>query len=101
MSTRALPLLGLLAACSAALPGAEAPAAEQPSPPNIVLFLADDLGYGEVGAFGSELIPTPHIDSIARDGMRLTQHYSGSPVCASSRCVQHLAAGISANSWRT
>jgi arylsulfatase A len=88
MTTRALSLLGLLgslAACSAATGGASAP--EQPAPPNIVFFLADDLGYGEVGSFGSELIPTPHIDSIAERGMRLTQHYSGSPVCASSRCV--------------
>jgi arylsulfatase len=56
-------------------------------PPNIVFFMADDLGYGEVGAFGQELIPTPNIDSLARDGMIFTNHYSGSPVCAPSRCV--------------
>ena len=56
-------------------------------PPNIVFILADDLGYGEVGCFGQEKIKTPHIDAIAKEGMRLTEHYSGSPVCASSRSV--------------
>ena len=86
MTTRALSLLGLLgslAACSAATGGASAP--EQPAPPNIVFFLADDLGYGEVGSFGSELIPTPHIDSIARDGVRFTQGYVSASVCCPSR----------------
>lgn len=56
-------------------------------PPNIVFLLADDLGYGEVGAFGQEKIRTPHIDQLAQEGMKLTQHYSGSNVCAPSRCV--------------
>ncbi len=55
--------------------------------PNIVFILADDLGYGEVGFNGQKKIRTPHIDRIAREGMQLTQHYSGSPVCAPSRCV--------------
>jgi arylsulfatase len=56
-------------------------------PPNVVFILADDLGYGEVGAYGQEKIRTPSIDRIAREGIRFTQHYSGSPVCAPSRCV--------------
>ena len=56
-------------------------------PPNIVLVLADDLGWGEVGCQGQTKIPTPHIDAIAAEGMRLTSHWSGSPVCAPSRCV--------------
>jgi len=56
-------------------------------PPNVVFIMADDLGYGEVGAYGQEKIRTPSIDRIAREGMRFTQHYSGSPVCAPSRCV--------------
>ena len=55
--------------------------------PNIVYVLADDLGYGEVGCYGQTKIRTPNIDRIAREGMRFTQHYSGSPVCAPSRCV--------------
>jgi len=56
-------------------------------PPNIVYILADDLGYGELGCYGQELIETPHIDSLAARGMRFTQHYSGAPVCAPARCV--------------
>ena len=55
--------------------------------PNIVYILADDLGYGELGCYGQTKIKTPNIDKLARGGMRFTQHYSGSPVCASSRCV--------------
>lgn len=56
-------------------------------PPNVVFILADDLGYREVGCFGQERIKTPNIDQLARDGMRLTQHYCGNAVCAPSRCV--------------
>jgi arylsulfatase len=55
--------------------------------PNIVYILADDLGYAEVGCYGQKKIRTPHIDALAAAGMRFTQHYSGSPVCAPSRCV--------------
>jgi len=54
---------------------------------NVVFILADDLGWGELGCYGQEKIPTPNIDSLAREGMRFTQHYSGAPVCAPSRCV--------------
>jgi arylsulfatase A len=57
------------------------------APPNIVFILADDLGYGELGCFGQEKIKTPHIDALAKDGVRLTAHYSGSPVCAPARCT--------------
>jgi arylsulfatase A len=56
-------------------------------PPNIVFILADDLGYGDIGAFGQEKIATPNLDRLAAQGMRFRQHYSGSPVCAPSRCV--------------
>jgi arylsulfatase A-like enzyme len=59
----------------------------EPRRPNIVFLIADDLGYGDVGCFGQRLIRTPHVDGLAADGMRITQHYSGSPVCAPSRCV--------------
>jgi arylsulfatase len=55
--------------------------------PNIVFILADDLGYGELGCYGQEKIKTPHLDQLAADGMRFTQHYCGAPVCAPSRCV--------------
>ncbi len=54
---------------------------------NVVFILADDLGWGDVGSFGQEKIPTPHIDRLAKEGTRFTRHYSGAPVCAPSRCV--------------
>lgn len=56
-------------------------------PPNIVFILADDLGYGDIGAFGQKLIRTPNLDRMAAEGLKLTQHYSGNAVCAPSRCV--------------
>lgn len=55
--------------------------------PNVVLILADDLGYGDVGAYGQTRIKTPNIDRLAREGMRFTQFYAGSPVCAPSRAT--------------
>jgi arylsulfatase len=62
--------------------------ARQPTrPQNIVLILADDLGYGELGSYGQQHIRTPNIDRLAQEGMRFTDHYSGSPVCAPSRDV--------------
>lgn len=55
--------------------------------PNVIYILADDLGYGELGSYGQTLIQTPNLDQLAIEGMRFTQHYSGSPVCAPSRCT--------------
>jgi len=55
--------------------------------PNIIYILADDLGYGELGKYGQQKIRTPNIDKLADEGMTFAQHYSGSPVCAPSRCV--------------
>src|SRR3990172_7329539 len=55
--------------------------------PNIVLILADDMGYGDIGAFGNPIVQTPNVDRLAAQGLRLTQHYSGSPVCAPSRAA--------------
>lgn len=55
--------------------------------PNIIYFLADDLGYGEVGVYGQEKIKTPNMDLLAENGMLFTQHYSGAPVCAPARYV--------------
>jgi len=54
--------------------------------PNIVLIMADDLGYADVGCYGQQKIQTPRIDEMARQGMRFTDHYSGSNVCAPTRC---------------
>jgi len=60
---------------------------QENSQPNIIYILMDDMGYGEAGAYGQKKIKTPNIDALAQSGMRFTQHYSGSPVCAPSRCV--------------
>lgn len=55
--------------------------------PNIIYILADDLGYGELGCYGQTKIETPNIDALATNGMRFTQHYTSSPVCAPARCM--------------
>lgn len=57
------------------------------SKPNIILILADDLGYGELGSYGQKLIKTPVLDRMAAEGMRFTQFYAGNTVCAPSRSV--------------
>ncbi|MDH3644779.1 MAG: sulfatase-like hydrolase/transferase, partial [Gammaproteobacteria bacterium] len=55
--------------------------------PNIILILADDLGYGDLGCFGQKVLKTPRLDEMAAQGMRLTQFYAGCTVCAPSRSV--------------
>jgi uncharacterized sulfatase len=55
--------------------------------PNIIFIMADDLGYGDLGCYGQELIQTPSLDRMAREGMRFRQFYAGSTVCAPSRSV--------------
>lgn len=54
---------------------------------NIIFIMADDLGYAELGSYGQKKIRTPHLDQLAKEGMRFTRHYSGNAVCAPSRCV--------------
>lgn len=80
MRLKLVSLLALLLAIFSCQP-------KESSPPNIVLILADDLGYGELGSYGQKIIQTPNIDALAANGMRFTQFYSGSPVCAPSRYV--------------
>ena len=63
------------------------PSRSTQGPLNVVFMLADDLGWGELGCYGQKRIPTPNLDRLASQGMRFTQHYSGAPVCAPSRCV--------------
>ncbi|MBS0205576.1 MAG: sulfatase [Planctomycetes bacterium] len=65
----------------------QAHSAEKPRVPNIVLILADDLGYGDLGCYGATDIKTLHIDSLARDGLRLTSFYVAQPVCTASRAA--------------
>ncbi len=63
-------------------------AAPGPAPtmhPNIIMILADDLGYGDLGCYGQKQIQTPNIDRLAAEGVRFTQFYTGAPVCAPAR----------------
>ncbi len=55
--------------------------------PNIIFIMADDLGYGDLGCYGQQLIKTPNLDRMADEGMRFTQFYAGCTVCAPSRSV--------------
>lgn len=66
--------------------GAGAVAAD-PQPPNVVLILADDLGWTDLGCYGSDLYQSPHIDGLAHDGMRFTANYSGCTVCSPTRAA--------------
>jgi arylsulfatase A-like enzyme len=63
--------------------------AAQPSPsrPNVVLILMDDLGYGDLGSYGATDIKTPHVDRLAREGVRLTDGYSNGVVCSPTRAA--------------
>lgn len=77
-----------------ALPAMARDAHEEVELPNLIFVLADDLGYGDLGCYGQEKIKTPHLDRMANEGLRFTQFYAGSTVCAPSRSVlmtgQHL-----------
>lgn len=75
-------LMGCAAAGLAGLVGAQGK-----RPPNIVLIMADDLGYGDLGCYGQKQIRTPNIDRLAAGGLRFTDAYSGCTVCAPSRSV--------------
>jgi arylsulfatase A-like enzyme len=55
--------------------------------PNLIWVMADDLGYGEIGCYGQQVIQTPHLDRMAREGLRFTHFYAGATVCAPSRSV--------------
>lgn len=79
--------LSLVIAVSAAQAAPGASTDDVPQKPNIVFIMADDLGYGDLGCYGQERIQTPRIDQMAAEGLRFTDAYAGSTVCAPSRCV--------------
>ncbi|MDE0229546.1 MAG: sulfatase-like hydrolase/transferase, partial [Spirochaetaceae bacterium] len=55
--------------------------------PNVVLIVADDLGYGDLSCYGNTILSTPSIDRLAAEGVRCSQHYSGAPICAPARAA--------------
>ena len=79
--------LAFMASSVGLVMGPAAAAAADAARPNIIFIMADDLGYGDLGCFGQKRIRTPNIDRLAAEGMKLTDFYAGSTVCAPSRCV--------------
>jgi arylsulfatase A-like enzyme len=91
MTTRRRFLQGSAAVVGAAALPRTAFAQERPNDtgrkPNIVVILADDLGYGTLGAYGQQVLQTPNLDRMATEGIAFTDAYSGAPICAPSRCA--------------
>ena len=75
-------LTALLLAPLARLDGADA---AKPRKPNILVIVADDLGYGDIGVHGGKDVPTPNIDALAASGVRCTNGYVSAPYCSPSR----------------
>jgi arylsulfatase A-like enzyme len=81
-------LLLLLVVAASLLLGALSPGQVPPATrPNIIYIMADDLGYGDLGSYGQQKIKTPHLDQLAAEGLKFTQFYAGSTVCAPSRAA--------------
>ncbi|MBI1197990.1 MAG: sulfatase-like hydrolase/transferase [Phenylobacterium sp.] len=81
----AIATMALALTLGASAPQATDAAAPQPRRPNVIVILADDLGYGDTSAYGSPIARTPNIDALAADGVRFTQGYVSHPVCSPSR----------------
>lgn len=80
----------VVCSCAAVLfsgPVRKMSAAEQPSRPNVILILLDDLGWADLGCYGSTYHKSPHIDRLAAEGMRFTQAYAAAPVCSPTRAA--------------
>ncbi len=75
----------LLVGAALGVPRPEVVAGQRAAPPNILLIQADDLGYGDLSAYGQSRFQTPALDRLAKEGIRFTQYYAGSTVCAPSR----------------
>ncbi len=86
LSDMRIPGVVLLLALVSCVASPNRPRANSASQPNIVVLLADDLGIGEIGAWGQRDIATPNIDQLARDGMRFTEFRSSAAVCGPARC---------------
>ena len=72
-------------------------AVDSASQPNVILIMADDLGYGDLSCYGSDIIKTPVLDKLASEGVRLTSFYAGCTICTPSR----MALLTGAYPWRT
>jgi arylsulfatase A-like enzyme len=83
LARQSISVVMVLLAISGSSAGAEAVVNEKP---NVVLIYIDDLGYGDLGAYGSTDIPTPNIDRLAKEGVRCTASYITNPPCCPSRC---------------
>jgi arylsulfatase A-like enzyme len=81
MKVTTLLLVGLMAAPASAQP------ASTLARPNVVLIIADDLGYGDLSSYGAPDIKTPNLDRLAREGVRLTDYYANAPVCTPTRAA--------------
>ncbi|HUR35417.1 MAG TPA: arylsulfatase [Vicinamibacterales bacterium] len=87
MLRRRIVLVVLAAALTAATAATHSQAPPRATPPNIVIVQADDLGYGDLSAYGQAQFQTPMLDRLARQGTRFTQYYAGSTVCGPSRAA--------------
>jgi arylsulfatase A len=76
-----------LTAGAAAFSGMFPAAAQNTTPPNVIIIFADDMGYGDLGCYGHPVIKTPHLDKMALEGARLTSFYAAAPVCSPSRAA--------------
>ncbi len=85
-SSRMLVILPLLCVLSGFV-HESARAQDASGPPNVLLILADDLGYGDLSSFGAEDLQTPHVDALAEQGMRFDRFYANSPVCSPTRAA--------------
>ena len=83
--TRYLPLLTLSLFLAGIVQAQKTAVADRQPPPNIIILLADDLGYGDLSCYGSQSVETPALDALAREGMRFSRFYTGSAVCSPSR----------------
>lgn len=87
MSRSSRLVAGVIVCAGAAAAGAAQRGTPPPSRPNIIVIQADDLGYGDLSAYGQRHFQTPNLDRLAREGVRFTAYYSGSTVCAPSRAA--------------
>ena len=98
MKFKCIILAAMVLACTARQSVGETDAS--PKQPNIILIMADDLGYGDLSCYGGDAIKTPVLDKVASEGMRLTSFYAGCTVCTPSRMALLTGAYPARVGWR-